>query len=62
MRTALEEAIFFEEDLSEADAPFADAARELFAGFGSPGGAVNAPKVPDPPFVLGLPPQAHDEV
>ena len=56
------DAIFYEDDLSEADAPFADMAKELFADFGSPGGAARAPKVPDPPFVLGLPPQEHDEV
>ena len=56
------EAIAYEEDLSEADAPFADAARGMFAGYGSPGGASPAPKVPDPPFVLALPPQQHNEV
>ena len=32
------DAIFYEDDLSEADAPFTDLAKELFAGFGSPGG------------------------
>jgi len=51
------EAIAYEEDLSEADA-----ARGVFAGYGSPGGASPAPKVPDPPFVLALPPQQHDDV
>ncbi len=56
------EAIAYEEDLSEADAPFADAARGVFAGYGSPGGASPAPKVPDPPFVLALPPQQHNDV
>jgi hypothetical protein len=34
----------------------------MFADIGSPGGAVSAPKVPDPPFVLNLPLQEHDEV
>lgn len=56
------EAIAYEEDLCEADAPFADAARGVFAGYGSPGGASPAPKVPDPPFVLALPPQQHNDV
>ena len=56
------DAIFYEDDLSEADGPFADVTKELFAGFGSPGGAATAPKVPDPPFVLGLPLQEHDDV
>jgi ferredoxin len=56
------DAIFYDDDLSEADTPFADAAKEMFAGLGSPGGAASAPKVPDPPFVLDLPPQEHDDV
>jgi hypothetical protein len=34
----------------------------VFAGYGSPGGASPAPKVPDPPFVLALPPQQHNDV
>jgi len=29
------DAIFYEDDLSEAEAPFADAAKEMFAGLGS---------------------------
>jgi hypothetical protein len=37
-------------------------AREVFAELGSPGGAARAPKVPDLPFVVALPPQEHDEV
>jgi ferredoxin len=56
------DAIYYEDDLSEEHAPFADQAKKLFAGFGSPGGAARAPKAPDPPFVLGLPPKEHDEV
>jgi NAD-dependent dihydropyrimidine dehydrogenase PreA subunit len=55
------DAIFYEDDLNEADTPFADAAEEMFAGLGSPGGAASAPKVSDPPFMLGLPPQEHNE-
>jgi NAD-dependent dihydropyrimidine dehydrogenase PreA subunit len=56
------QAIAYEDDLSEADAPFADAAKGVFAEFGSPGGAAGAPKVPDPPLVLALRPQEHDDV
>jgi NAD-dependent dihydropyrimidine dehydrogenase PreA subunit len=56
------QAIAYEEDLSEADKPFADAARVAFAEFGSPGGATGAAPVPDPPFALALPTQEHDEV
>jgi NAD-dependent dihydropyrimidine dehydrogenase PreA subunit len=55
------EAIFYEDDLSEEDAPFKDMARDVFAGFGSAGGAARAPVVSDPPFVLALPPQEHDD-
>jgi len=54
------EAIAYEDDLSEAAVPFAEAAGFVFAGFGSPGGASRASMVPDPPFVLALPPQEHD--
>jgi NAD-dependent dihydropyrimidine dehydrogenase PreA subunit len=54
------EAIAYEDDLSEAHASFVDVAREVFAEFGSPGGAIRAPKVSDPPFVLALPVQEHD--
>jgi NAD-dependent dihydropyrimidine dehydrogenase PreA subunit len=56
------EAIAYEDDLGDADAPFAAAATEMFADLGSPGGAAQAPKVPDPPLVAALPPQEHDEV
>jgi hypothetical protein len=56
------EAIAYEDDLGEADAPFAAAATQMFADLGSPGGAAQAPKVPDPPLVAALPPQEHDEV
>ena len=55
------EAIAYEDDLSEAAVPFAEAARVVFAGFDSPGGASGAPMVPDPPLVLALPPQEHHE-
>jgi NAD-dependent dihydropyrimidine dehydrogenase PreA subunit len=55
------EAIAYEDDLSEANAPFAGMAREVFAEFGSPGGASGVPKVPDPPFVVALPPQEHHD-
>jgi NAD-dependent dihydropyrimidine dehydrogenase PreA subunit len=55
------EAIAYEDDLSEADAPFAGVARAVFAEFGSPGGASRAAKVPDPPFVAALPPQDHQD-
>jgi NAD-dependent dihydropyrimidine dehydrogenase PreA subunit len=54
------EAIAYEDDLSEANTPFKDMAREVFAKFGSPGGAARAPKVSDPRFVLALPRQEHD--
>ncbi len=56
------EAIAYEDDLREADVPFAAAANGVFAEFGSPGGAARAPKVPDPPFVRALPPQDHSDV
>jgi NAD-dependent dihydropyrimidine dehydrogenase PreA subunit len=36
------DAIFYEDDLCEADGPFADVTKVLFAGFGSPGGAATA--------------------
>jgi NAD-dependent dihydropyrimidine dehydrogenase PreA subunit len=55
------EAIAYEDDLSETNTPFADAARAAFAEFGSPGGAGRAPEVPDPPFVADLPPQQHED-
>jgi NAD-dependent dihydropyrimidine dehydrogenase PreA subunit len=55
------EAIAYQEDLTEADAPFTAVARDVFAELGSPGGAARAPMVPDPPFVVALPPQEHDE-
>ena len=54
------EAIFYEDDLSEANAHFKDMARDVFAESGSPGGASGAPKVSDPSLVLALPPQDHD--
>ena len=38
------EAIVYEDDLSEANAPFAGVAKALFAEFGSPGGASRAPR------------------
>lgn len=56
------EAIAYEDDLREADKPFADAARDAFAELGSPGGAARMPKVPDPSLVLALPAQEHDAV
>ena len=56
------EAIAYEDDLSEANAPFKFLAREVFAGNGSPGGAAGAPGVSEPSFVLALPPQEHDDV
>jgi len=56
------EAIAYEDDLREADVPFADVAKGVFAEFGSPGGATRAPKVPDPPFVRALPPQDHSDM
>jgi NAD-dependent dihydropyrimidine dehydrogenase PreA subunit len=56
------EAIAYEDDLSEEHAPFRDVASEVFAGLGSPGGAAEAPKIVDPPFIAALPPQEHDEV
>jgi NAD-dependent dihydropyrimidine dehydrogenase PreA subunit len=56
------EAIAYEDDLSEADAPFAVVATGVFAEFGSPGGAAGAKKVPDPPFVRALPPQDHSDM
>ena len=40
------DAIYYEDDLSEERALFADLAKELFGGFGSPGGAARAPKAP----------------
>jgi NAD-dependent dihydropyrimidine dehydrogenase PreA subunit len=49
------EAISFEDDMGETGAPFADAAKVMFAGFGSPGGAALTAQVPDPAFVLDLP-------
>jgi NAD-dependent dihydropyrimidine dehydrogenase PreA subunit len=54
------EAVAYEDDIGDADAPLAAAAAGLFEELGSPGGAARAPKVPDPPFVLTLPPQQHD--
>ena len=51
------EAIAYEDDLTEDNAPFADAARALFAEFGSPGGAAKVALVPDPAYVEALPPQ-----
>jgi NAD-dependent dihydropyrimidine dehydrogenase PreA subunit len=56
------EAIAYEDDLREADVLFADVAKGVFAEFGSPGGATQAPKVPDPPFVRALPPQDHSDM
>ena len=56
------EAIAYEDDLTEVDTPFADAAGSMFAELGSPGGAARAPRVPDPPLVLALPPQQHGDL
>ena len=51
------EAIAYEDDISEESVPFVVAARQLFAGIGSPGGAAKTSLVPDPPYVSALPPQ-----
>jgi NAD-dependent dihydropyrimidine dehydrogenase PreA subunit len=56
------EAITYDADLTAAEIPFGNAARGMFTRLGSPGGATNTPRVPDPPFVLGLPPQEHGAV
>jgi hypothetical protein len=52
----------YDADLTAAEIPFGNAARGMFTRLGSPGGATNTPRVPDPPFVLGLPPQEHNAV
>ena len=49
------EAIAYEDDLAEADAPFAELARQVFSGIGSPGGAARSGMVPDPLSVTALP-------
>jgi NAD-dependent dihydropyrimidine dehydrogenase PreA subunit len=49
------EAIAYEDDVAEGDAPFVAVARQVFSGLGSPGGAARLGVVPDPPSVTTLP-------
>lgn len=54
------EAIFYEDDLPEEHAQFAQINKDFFATLGSPGGAAKVGKTSnDPEFVKSLPPQEH---
>jgi len=48
------EAIAYEDDLTDEDAPFAGITRQVFSEIGSPGGAARSGIVSDPPSVTAL--------